>query len=436
MLYGQVAKTLNVPTAGALSTFFTSTEKSTVTDLSITGTIDARDFKFMRDSLTVLVLDISNVNIAAYTGGEGTMGTSNMAYPANEIPTRAFNNYGGFIHSLTSVLLPLSANSIASYAFGYCSGLTSVTISTSIVSIGSNAFDSCTGLTLINVEAANQNYSSINGILFDKNQTTLVQYPGAKPESYYEIPSTVKTIGNYAFIRCNLLTSITIPSSVITIGSYAFYFCKGLTTITIPMSVTTIESFAFRQCTGLTSIDIPSSVTTIAKGTFSMCTGLKNIKIPSTITTIENQAFQGCSGLTSIYCYNSIPINLINLSAVFDSVNFSTCILYVPLGSKAAYQASDQWKDFVNIVEMTTGLEYISVTELILSPNPTLSNLKITSPISIKNIDLYSITGKLIQSYSVNSANYEINVNHFAKGIYLINAYTDNGVVTSKFVKE
>ena len=157
---------------------------------------------------------------------------------------------------LTSVTIPNSVTSIRDYAFYECSGLTSVTISNSVTSIGKSAFygtgltsvtipnsvtsignyafAECTGLTSINVASDNSNYCSVDGVLFNKDKTTLIliQYPGGK-QGAYTIPNSVTSIGDFAFSGCSGLTSIEIPNSVTSIGGWAFLNCSGLTSVTI-----------------------------------------------------------------------------------------------------------------------------------------------------------------------------------------------------------
>ncbi|MDR1787882.1 MAG: leucine-rich repeat protein [Treponema sp.] len=159
---------------------------------------------------------------------------------------------------LTSVTIGDSVTSIGTSAFDLCRRLTSVTIPASVTSIGSSAFDYCTGLTSITVAENNTTYSSVDGVLFNKNKTMLIQYPAGKTGAY-TIPSSVTSIGDYAFSGCTGLTSVTIGASVTSIGNYAFYVCTGLTSVTIPGSVTSIGSQAFRDCNGLTSVTFEGS---------------------------------------------------------------------------------------------------------------------------------------------------------------------------------
>jgi hypothetical protein len=299
----QVTKTINVTTVGTLSNLLTAIEKTTVTNLIVTGNIDARDFKILRDSMKVLAaLDLSAVNISAYTGTAGTNNTTSAAYPANEIPTEAFYN----CRALTIITIPSSVISIGSSAFQNCIGLTTISIPLSVTSIGSSAFNYCIGLTTITVESGNLNYSSLDGVLFNKNQTELIQYPCNRINSSYSILSSVTSIGSSAFSDCSNLTTISIPSSVTSIGIYAFMYCSGLTSVTIPSSVTSISSYAFYRCISLTNVTIPPSVTSIGGSAFYGCSGLTNITIPSSVTSIGIYAFMYCSGLTNVTIPSSV----------------------------------------------------------------------------------------------------------------------------------
>ncbi|MBR4720590.1 MAG: leucine-rich repeat protein [Clostridia bacterium] len=201
--------------------------------------------------------------------------------------------------SLTSITIPDSVTSIGSRAFSSCTGLTSITIPDSVTSIGSGAFSGCNKLTSINVSENNQNYSSQDGVLFNKTKMALICCPGGKQGSY-SIQNSVTSIGNYAFSGCSNLTSIAIPNRVTSIGDWAFEGCRGLTSITIPNSVTSIGNYAFSRCSILTSITIPDSVTSIGDYAFYDCGSLTSITIPNSVTSIGSGAFSGCSGLTSI----------------------------------------------------------------------------------------------------------------------------------------
>ncbi|GHT67718.1 hypothetical protein FACS189452_05980 [Bacteroidia bacterium] len=257
------------------------------------------------------VLTISGTGaMTNYSGGNApwdsysTQITSVSITGVTSIGINAFFLYSG----LTSVSIGNSVTSIGSGAFQDCSGLTSINIPNSVTSIGNYAFYGCSGLTAINVDAANTTYCSVDGVLFNEAQDTLVVYPAGKQGAYI-IPNSVTSIGNYAFYGCIGLTSVTLPNSVTSIGGSAFSYCSGLTgALTIPNSVTSIDDYAFYGCSGLTgALTIPNSVTSIGESVFSDCSGLTGaLTIPNSVTSIGESAFSNCIGLTSVTIPNSV----------------------------------------------------------------------------------------------------------------------------------
>ena len=193
-----------------------------------------------------------------------------------------------------------SADSIKQYAFYWCNRIYSIEIGNSITYIDDDVFVGCHNLKEIKVASDNKNFSSDNGVLFNKNKTTLIRHPEGKKSTNYSIPNSVTSIGSNAFFYCSGLTSVTIPNSVTSIGSRAFKRCRGLTSVNIPNSVTSIGSSTFSDCTGLTSITIPNRVTSIGRSTFSGCTGLTSITIPNSVTYIDFDTFYNCNALTKV----------------------------------------------------------------------------------------------------------------------------------------
>ena len=174
--------------------------------------------------------------------------------------------------SLTEVTIPNSVQTIGDGAFRECTSLTEVTIPNSVQTIGNFAFTECTSLTEFFVDVANANYSSDDGVLFNKNKTDLIQYPIGNTRTQYTIPNSVQTIGISAFAECTSLTEVTIGNSVQTIGFSAFANCTSLTEVTIPNSVTSIGNSAFAACTSLDSVKFDNTnISTISLATFDGC---------------------------------------------------------------------------------------------------------------------------------------------------------------------
>lgn len=298
---------------GGLSAALTSIEKSTLTDITINGTMDARDFKVLRDSIPLLaILNLENVNIAAYSGTGGTYNNSSISYPEKTIPSFAFFNYysgiKGYKKSLISIKLPETISSIDESSFQGCSGLRKITIPISVTSIKDNVFNGCTGISSIIIPATVTTFGSgifagctgLKTLTISSGVASIAMstFSGCTGLTNVTIPSTVLSLGNNAFASCSGLTSIVLSEGLTMIGENTFLNCSGISSLTIPSTVNTIGNNAFSNCIGLTSLNILNGVTTI--NGFNGCTGLKKVNIPMSVIKIEDYAFANCSGLSDI----------------------------------------------------------------------------------------------------------------------------------------
>ncbi len=175
------------------------------------------------------------------------------------------------------------------------------TIPENVTDIDGSVFNKCTNLKEIEVDSNNQKYKSIDGVVFNKEETKIVKYPEGKDEQNYIIKNSVTAIENWAFYNCTKLINITIPENVTIIGDSAFDLCKNLKNLIIPEKVTSIGANAFYNCNNLTEIIIPESVTDIKERAFCDCSNLTKVIIPENVTNIGSGAFYNCNNI-KIYC--------------------------------------------------------------------------------------------------------------------------------------
>ena len=280
--------------------------------------------------------------------------------------------------SLTDIIIPNSVISIGYSAFSDCSGLANIAISDSVTSIGVSAFSGCISLKSIEVSDNNENYTSVDGVLFNKDASELITYPAGKSNDTYEISNSVTSIGDHAFTGCVSLKSVTIYDSVTSISDGAFFDCEGLkdvyytstedewnkitigndnenlTNATIHYNfepepsnkqtgscgdnvtysldtetgVLTIsgtgkmkdysgEDSRVYQNSNIKSVIIENGVTSIGNLAFSSCNSLIEVSLPSSIISLGVSAFSGCENLMSI----SIPANVADI----QSIAFAGC---------------------------------------------------------------------------------------------------------------
>lgn len=221
------------------------------------------------------------------------------------------NNAFSACCNLEEIDIPDSVLIIKDNAFSNCRTLKSISIPASVTTIGEDAFSSCTRLEEIFVHPNNKNYSSSDGILFNKRMTELIKCPPAKTEEQYNIPNSVNTIKCRAFGGCRNLTEIKIPDTVTSIEKYAFSACDGLTELELPKNIKSIEDCLFYRSTSLENIEIPQGVTKIGWRAFCGCSNLKSVKIPKSVTIVDNSLFERCNKLTNIYVENELTKKLL-----------------------------------------------------------------------------------------------------------------------------
>ncbi|NDW11026.1 leucine-rich repeat domain-containing protein [Dysgonomonas sp. 520] len=309
--------------------------------------------------------------------------------------------------NLTTVKIPDTVTSIGRYAFNGCQNLTSISIPESVTSIGDYAFSDCTGLDTITIQ---DSITSIGGTAFDETawynnqpdgmvylERILYKYKGNMKEyTSVNIKEGTSVIASSAFSNCNGLISVIIPESVTNIGSSAFYGCNNLEWVTIPRNITTIERATFYDCTSLTSVIIPESV-----------------------TSIESSAFYGCTAFAHIYVQSISPSTIGRGS--FEGIDFTSCILHVPMEGKGNYEMADGWKNFCNIegsdfskIERETILDKINVWY-----NTTTHSIDFKNFEGILFMAVFDMNDKMVLSGSVSEGE-SVSVSNFPCGAYSV----------------
>ncbi len=292
-------------------------------------------------------------------------------------------------NSLRSVIIPESINyneiayrvtSLAERSFEGRDDITYLSIPSSINSIGEYAFMDCGSNIKVNIESL----EAWCKVKFGNQHSS----PLSSAKSFYLNDVEVK--------------NLSIPSGVTSISSYAFYQCRSITSLSIPSTVTSIISSVFEDCTGLTSITLSKGLTSIGGSSFEGCTGITSITIPSTVTSIALNAFKECNSLNDITSEIQQPF------AIEENVfsTYSTATLKVPAGTKSAYQSTAGWSLFKNITDgqaekddvlfAIDGLTYQGTksakTVLVTSVNNGLVSVEIPASVSYEGTT-YQVTG-------------------------------------------
>ena len=418
-----------VEKAGTLKTLL-DVETDLITHLEISGFINGTDLRLIREMAGVdyygnptsgqlRELDIAQATICS--GGTNYSQYGSSANIDNIIPGGCFSHTNlisaylplntkkieaqafFFSEKLEKISIPDDCRSIGWESFGVCS-LISVNIPKNVSSIDKLAFDRCYKLASINVDSENRLYASIDGMLCDKKQETLIYYPAAG-RKIIDIPNTVKEINEYAFYDCiyqeklnipsetvtipygtfkflsrlsfidvdvnsacftsidgvlydksiseliacpRLKNEITMPDGIQTISPFAFYSCQNLKIINMPNTVTMIGKAGFWGCNSLTDINFSDNIISIDDNAFWECTSLTSMLLPKSIAGIGGNAFTGCTNLTKIYMNREEPPFI--EKRTFYRTN-GELVIYVPKGCKERYKNSEEWRT-LNIVEM------------------------------------------------------------------------------------
>ena len=356
------SRTVNVATAGTLSTLIPESERYSLENLVLTGTINNDDVQFIRE--------LANEE----TGNLRFLDMTNARIEGDELGQESLR----FSHLLEEIKLPSTLKSIGALAFWEV-GIKKIVIPKSVYYLGEDIFYQCDNLASISVEAGNTVFDSredCNAIIETATNTLRI---GCRSTI---VPNSVVAIGKNAFSGVNGLTSVDLPDGVTSIGNYAFWADEGLTSVTLSKSVTEVGIGPFVGCTNITSfvIDsenpiydsrnncnaiietatntliqgfgttrIPEGVEAIAPMAFEYQT-MTSIEIPASVKEISFAAFRACNNLNTVINHVKKPFPV--SPNVFVGESLSTATLFVPFGTKNAYATTSGWGSFPKIVEM------------------------------------------------------------------------------------
>lgn len=369
-----------------------------ITNLKIVGAIDGTDILYLRELLGVdrkTFVEKENIksNLQILDLSDAHIREGGMTYCEGNLSGRVYNIYthndeiGEYMfascHSLKKITLPYSITSIELSAFSNCSELEEIIKFDNITKIRSGAFYNCSKLKefklpkLQELESSTfEGCESLISLEIPEGITTLPKAfaQGCSSLKNIVLPKTLKEIENRALCKCESLTSLEIPEGITTLPAYFAAGCSSLKNITLPKSLKTIYLGAFQECSSLERIDLPNTLESIQDNVFASCTSLKYFRLPEGIknlgnsiisnTSLEelhipffpsimgNYVFADCH-IKHLYSYREKPYRLNEYR--FKNLNYSTCTLHVPKGSRAAYAEDYYWRDFGTIVEMNEG---------------------------------------------------------------------------------
>lgn len=290
------------------------------------------------DAELILLSEAPQYIASGYCGGEGdgtnlywqlgfdgvlTIGGSGKMKNIYDESTPGWWDYRTSIYE---AVIEDGVTSVGGFAFARCENLTDVYLGKDVAlfdfasyeaepdELDYFGFSNCPNLKSITVSQDNAVFCDVDGVVFSKDQKTLVLHPAAHGTSY-AIPNGTQTIGKGAFLDCEVLTAVSIPQSVTAI-EYAAFCMSGITSLVVPDSVESMGRFIFSDCHYLESVTLPKGLTAITEGLFYCCDALKSVTIPKGVTSIGDFAFEYCEVLESI----ELPKGLISIGEyAFDS---------------------------------------------------------------------------------------------------------------------
>lgn len=320
-----------------------------------------------------------------------------LAFPEGLVKIRP---YACCFLPATVIRFPSTLTTLEAFAFYNASALTEFNIPAKLENLSSTSFMSCPQLATVTIDNANPYLSVQNNVVFDKNKTQLLLYPGGMSDKTYEVPSTVTQIGECAFYYNQNIEHVDIGSNVKEIGNSAFANCSSLQDISIPNSIKRLNDFTFQGCSSLSSVSLPDEMESLGAWTFDG-TALTEFSFPSGITELGDGLFFDCAGITefklpdtiekigeSVFyqCYSAKSINIPAAVKSIGAYAFMSCSslagrVEIPEGITELHYATFMWDSQISELALPSSLQNVGDFALVgLSALQKLESKAVTPP--------------------------------------------------------
>ena len=466
-------------TAGSLSTLIDDTS---ITQLTITGTLDARDFKFIADHLNNLeLLNMSNAQIVDYSNSKAPLFLSATSYDAKSVPTTAL--MGKKLRSVTLpkdlkkidmaafagceqleyITLPSSLEVIEPYAFSSCNKLLSVTIPAGLQEMGEGAFSRCKSLKTATIAPSSalavakdafMDCSALSSVtlganvdkigpgafagctalhsvkIADGNNLNAIAEAAFAASGVQEIDLTkcnnLSSIGMWAFANTPL-KNVDLPASLESLGDGAFYYNLDLVTINLPEGITSISNYLLA---GDNAIDmeqpVKDGVTRIGDYAFYNWDQIRDFTFPESIEYVGTKAMAGQTGLVIV---TANPTTVPELGdSVWAGVDQPSIPLTTDPSVAADYKAAEQWKEFAIQTEPPTSIDKnIADSDIQVKAFFSGTILNVAASTAIAKVSIFDINGVLLSTTSPASEQAQLNTANFTGKFYIVNVILANG---------
>ncbi len=446
-------------TSGQLSAVVPAADAATITSLTLSGTMDVRDFAYIQESMPQLAqLDLTAVTVEEYSDKVPVLGNFTF-YPANELP-----KYGLMgVASLTSVALPSTITSIGEGAMAGCTGVTSLALPSTVTTIDTNAFSGMTALATITGGDAVQtigdySFSHCTSLSAVPQMAQLTSvgasaFLGDKTLATFAFPATLQTIGESAFQQCGLtavdltastslevvgawafadnasLQSVSLPASVTALGDGAFFYSTSLKSVALPEGLAKINDYTFMGGKAASTLTLPESLKEIGDYALSDWSSVQQLVLPAGMEKIGTRAMRGWTAMTMLESKAVTPPALGD--NVWEGVVYDNVKLVVPDESKTAYISADQWKEFFKSSTIAN-ISDDAFKVITVGNTVTLRSTK-----KILAYHLYDLSGIMLKEGTPNANDVAIDLSAYSGKAYVVRCLLDgNEVKTLKISRQ